>query len=659
MQPIFKSTAAERWLPVAVIVAASVSFLFLIGGTLCQGQLFDPPTPSVDDEIERLTQLLGSDASLDEKGQACKKLALLGDERCVPALAALLGDERLSHYARYALEAIPSPAVDQALRDALKHGEGRLLSGVIGSIGERRDRDAVAALASYLLGKDEKVASAAANSLGQIATQEAADALLKAVGSAKGARAIVLHDACLACAEGLAADQQPDWAKKIYGVLLSPSASRHVQLAAALGMLHIASPEKATAQFAASLKSSNEVEFEAAICASRELGGDDVTETMVSSLANAADTRQVQLLEALGQRGAVVELPRILGVFNQGEPAVQIAAIACLGRIGDETAVPTLVQAATNANPRVAAAALESLHQLRGEQVDSALVELLKKSTGGQRLAIIESLGRRQTGAAVPLLLALMDSPDEATRVASLRSLAQTVDGDSFPLLLDRVPASKTESDRVAAIAAAEAASRRMPDTNAVADLIAERLKSWPPEFRPQLIDLLGATGGEQALALVESVAAGGPADLQDAATKVLGQWITPDAAPVLYRIAASDHKFKGRALRGYLRIARQLNLPDAERVAICRQASEIAERAEERRLILEIIERFPTAEGLDLAIAMLADAELRAEAATTAISIAEKIKEQHSQAAASAAQKVLAASPSEELERRARALLQ
>ena len=61
----------------------------------------------------------------------------------MPALAALLGDEKLAHMARYALEPIPDPAVDAALRDALGKLKGRPLVGVIGSIGVRRDAKAV------------------------------------------------------------------------------------------------------------------------------------------------------------------------------------------------------------------------------------------------------------------------------------------------------------------------------------------------------------------------------------------------------------------------------------------------------------------------------------------------------------------------------------
>ena len=45
--------------------------------------------------------------------------------------------------ARYALEPIPDPSVDDALRDALGKLKGRLLVGVIGSLGVRRDAKAV------------------------------------------------------------------------------------------------------------------------------------------------------------------------------------------------------------------------------------------------------------------------------------------------------------------------------------------------------------------------------------------------------------------------------------------------------------------------------------------------------------------------------------
>ena len=62
----------------------------------------------------------------------------------------MLGNEKLSHIARYALEPIPDTSVDEALRAALDKLSGTLLSGVISSVGARRDVAAVGQLARHL-----------------------------------------------------------------------------------------------------------------------------------------------------------------------------------------------------------------------------------------------------------------------------------------------------------------------------------------------------------------------------------------------------------------------------------------------------------------------------------------------------------------------------
>ena len=61
-------------------------------------------------EAEHLA-VLKSGASLKEKSDACRQLARVATKTSIPALTALLDDEKLSHMARYALESIDDPAV--------------------------------------------------------------------------------------------------------------------------------------------------------------------------------------------------------------------------------------------------------------------------------------------------------------------------------------------------------------------------------------------------------------------------------------------------------------------------------------------------------------------------------------------------------------------
>jgi HEAT repeat protein len=108
------------------------------------------------------------DASQYAKAKACQKLAVTGDRRAVPALASLLTDERLSHYARFALEPNPDPSAGAALRDALGKVKGKLLIGVINSVGARRDGRAIDSLARFLHDEDPEIAQAASAALARI-----------------------------------------------------------------------------------------------------------------------------------------------------------------------------------------------------------------------------------------------------------------------------------------------------------------------------------------------------------------------------------------------------------------------------------------------------------------------------------------------------------
>jgi HEAT repeat protein len=192
----------------------------------------DAPKPAKEKEGD-LIAVLKSNASREDKAAACRKLSLVGTRECIPTLSDLLGDETLGHMARYALEPIPDPAVDTALRDALGKLKGRPLVGVIGSVGVRRDDKAVESLIGLLKDGDAEVVRAAARSLGRIGTAPAIKALEDGVANASATNRPAYYEGLFRGADALAACGKTADALAIYGKLERDDAPPQVRAGAA------------------------------------------------------------------------------------------------------------------------------------------------------------------------------------------------------------------------------------------------------------------------------------------------------------------------------------------------------------------------------------------------------------------------------------------
>ncbi|WP_321477623.1 HEAT repeat domain-containing protein [uncultured Paludibaculum sp.] len=172
-----------------------------------------------------------------QKAKACVRLGELGAKEAVPALAALLDNEHLSVYARYGLEPIADPSVDDALRASLTKLKGVRLIGVVNSIGKRRDAKAGPALVKMMHGSDVDLARAAASALGSIGGEASMKDLQAALPKTTGMVKMAVADASLVCAERLLAAGKRDQALAFYTALSAPDVPKPVRLAAMSGIV--------------------------------------------------------------------------------------------------------------------------------------------------------------------------------------------------------------------------------------------------------------------------------------------------------------------------------------------------------------------------------------------------------------------------------------
>ncbi len=608
-----------------ILIRALVVLAASIAVTLPSALAFQGPDASPEKEAEFLA-VLRSEAPASEKALACKNLAIYGSDSAVSDLAKLLPDPQLSSWARIALEAIPGEAADNALQTAMTSLDGRLLVGTINSIGVRRDAKAAAALATRLQDKDAEVASAAAVALGRIGNADATQSLRGALASVPENVRSAVAEGLILCAERSWADDKSAEAIAIYDEVRHADVPLQRVVEGTRGAI-LARGDDGIPLLIEQMQSSNNVMFQLALATAREFQGGKVDAVLAKEMIAAPPERAALIVQAMADRPQTVVLAAVLKAADQGALPVRLSAIDALARVGDVSCLPSLLKSGLESDPDLAAAAKDTLARIPGEPIDAQVVALLPKAEGKMYLLLLQTVGQRRIDA-VPELLVAIGHSDKNVRRAALIALGETVRQKRLTVLIAQVTSSKHPEDVPVATTALKQASIRMPDREACASELSaavDNSSSIPTKI--SLLEILGAVGGTKAVDAVGAAGKSKNPQLQDISTRLLGEWMTEDAAPVLLDIARiPDNPYNIRALRGYIRIARQFVLPDDQRAKMCQTAFDAARQTAEKKLVLDVLKRYPSEETLKQAIKAMKVADLKEDATQATLVIASKL---------------------------------
>lgn len=586
---------------------------------------FDGPSASPEKEQELLT-VLRSDAPAADKAIACKNLAIYGSSESVADLAKLLADPQLASWARIALEAIPGEATDDVLRTATESLEGKLLIGTINSIGVRRDANSVETLTPQLQNADVEVASAAAVALGRIGNTASADALRKSLAAAPADVRTAIAEGCVLCAEAFLAEGKNAEAIAIYDEVRNADVPMQRIVEATRGAI-LARGQDGIPLLVEQFQSKERIMLRLALNTAREFPGSEVDKVLVTELNRATPDRAALIVQAMADRPDTVVLAAVLGAAEQGPLEVRLSAIDALARVGDLSCLDSLLKIALDTETALAQSAKVTLAEIPGEKIDTQILALIQNAKGKMYPLLLQLVGQRRIDA-VPDLLKAIDNPDKDVRSAAIVALGETVRLQRLSVLISQVVAPKHPEDAPLARTALKAASIRMPDREACATELSaavNQTKSVPTKI--SLLEILGAMGGTKALAAMDAAAKSNDPQLQDISSRLLGEWMTEDAAPVLLNLAKiPSNPYNIRALRGYIRIARQFVLPEPQREEMCQKAFDAAQQIAEKKLVIDVLKRYPTENTLKQAIKAMQIAELKDDATQATLVIAQKL---------------------------------
>lgn len=587
-------------------------------------------TPAERTAIEkRLLEILqAANTTPDSRRFICRTLAVVGSERSVKPLAALLTDPDLAHPARIALEALPQEAAGRALTDALSRTSGNLRLGVIASLGARREAPAVPELTRLLKHEETAVVAATLAALGQIGTESAAKALTSARVSPGLERD--LARAQVSAASRLAAAGKRSQAAAIFQELRrAPDAIPAIRAAAFQGLAATLPAKEAVALIVEALEGEDPLLRSAAVTAFA--GAGESRGAVAAQLPRMQARGQLLLLGMLADAPDLAARKPVLQVAESAaEPAVLAAAVECLAVHGKAEDVPLLAKWAATGQGPVKPAAKRALQRISGAGVDAALIGLVESPDRAVRTAVLEALPARRMGSALPTLVRLTRGNDPARAVEAAGAVGAMGGPAELKDLAEVLSTTPNEELRQATQEAFKSICTRTEDKAACdAVLQAQLSQASSPSARKALLPLTVYTGSDAGFQQVVKALNDADTEVRTVAFRTLVSW--PDAragAPLLrYAAANPDTTQAILALRdGCLRLAEMEEIPPADRAAILRGVADVARRPEEKRRAISLMGQVPAPELLETLPKLAADQAFRAEATTAGIQLARSL---------------------------------
>ena len=586
-----------------------------------------PPRSFVQVEPRLLKALTSSKTTFAGKQFVCRMLRRVGSAQSVPALSALLADKDLSHMARFALQFMPAPEAGAALRDAAAKLDGDLKIGVVGSLGQRGDREAVPVLAKLISDRNQNLARAAIGALGRIGGSQAANVLAGA--KVPAALQADRDDAYLMCADSMLTEGQTADAVAIYRKMIAPSNTTWIRIAAYNGLIK-AEKEKAVPYIVALLKDDDlDLQRAAGKCIA-ETPGAAVTEALAQQLPSLSADGQIVLLSALEGRGDKAAAPYVAKAVAASDQRVRLAAVQTLGAVGGAADVALLAQISADGGP-LEKAARDSLTRMSAPGVNSALVDVAKgRGDSAARVTAIETLIDRYDETANAALLDVAKDDNASVRQAAYKALGALGGQKELAALVAMLLEAGGSRDRGGIERALVAIALRLenPDAGPVVTALARANTTT----MPHLLTVLSRIGDNASLAAVRSELDHADADVRKAAIRALADW--PTSAPLsdLLDVAKSSDNTTEQilALRGYIKLLGvPANRSAAETVGYLTQAMDAARRTEEKKAVLAALPKYPCKEGLTLAEKAGQSTSLRNEANLAARQIKELLMNQ------------------------------
>jgi HEAT repeat protein len=578
-----------------------------------EGAFIDALAPAADNEV---------------KAFLIHQVQLVGGERSVAPLTALLADERLCEPATQAMLAIRTPSAIAAFETALPSATDATRVTIIQALGVVRSKTVVAQFLPLATSEDATTRRAALAALANIGDPAAGDVLAKAAQAdtpyerSLGTSWYLLYARRLADA----GDKAP--CEAICRDLLATRTRPEDAYAqsAALSTLAGVIGDAVQSDLLAVMDSPNRGLRGTALKLAGRVAGGEATAQWVAKLGQTPPEVKVEILSMLADRGDISAAPAALAALKSEDKGVRIAAVNACVQLAKADALQDILavlQVATEDDEIKTAKG--ALLRLPGESVVPAIAEAVPTMPPAPRKALIEALASRKASEHVETVFAQANDADGGVRVAAIKALEHTAGPDHLPRIVALVLAAQDDAERSVARSVVVSVAKQIAEPEARIAPVVASLDGAPADKGVHLLPLFPEIAGQPALNAVVARTTAPDAAIKNAAVEALGSW--PDAAALAPLLAVvktdSDAGHQATAMGGYVRLVDAAKKPPKEAVKLYADALATAKRPDEKKVVLAVLGEVHAVEALQLAATYLDDESLKADAAGTAVSIA------------------------------------
>ncbi|MHC4085031.1 MAG: HEAT repeat domain-containing protein [Planctomycetota bacterium] len=473
-----------------------------------------------------------------------------------------------------------------------------------------RGRDGVALLREYLQSKDYIMFSAAVQAAQEMEGGEVTKALTDGVkGLSADNQTLII----------LTLGERGDEAAVPALASLAKSGEKSVRIAAIKAMPDIGNASAVPALAGLMGDSDGEIS-KAAQEALAALSGREVDSAVMAMLESGDTSQRLTALELIKRRRMRNVAGALLKATEDKDESVRTASIRMLGDLAGEVEFKVLVGLLFEAKSPAEIRAAE-------RAISAACMREAKTSAG--KVTIRRAVYRGIDGARSA---DVTKKVAEIVKAGSLSIEASNSNfGDAAPGVVKelRVEFAVNGVTHVKTVREGETmtlGASEIPE--ALVEELCSALTRVPIPQKLALLRVLSVVDGPNALKAVRAAVDDSNAEVHREAIRALGSWKSSDAAPHLLELAkkATNQNDKTLCLRGYLGLASGGDLPAGQRLSMCREAEDLLERNEEKKLLLGALGNIDSTEALAMIMPYLDEPATRKEASMGALAIAERL---------------------------------